>query len=318
MLHVSTSRWEGTAGGDLNAWLEVRNFTACIDASLAVDCIWQKVHRFVSHIHLSREMPRYHVTRFILPTASNAMAKSFEFQSVSYYLFISQTWRHFTSQTYAIPQQSAFGGRIPNTMDEEQSSIAAPKVLSIPELLEAILIDVPSQTLILSQRVNKKFKAIIEDSTKIQQKLFYTRPPGKDADNTININPLLVRIIKYHSSSCYVGVLRKFEKFNRMVQINEDTYGKDLCVTKARVNFMLIEEDINVESPQLPLRNGSFENMLLADSPICVMVSEPRRGFKVIGKNEGNTVLTMHDILEGFRDFYRTATIEDMEEEPTW
>jgi hypothetical protein len=46
------------------------------------------------------------------------------------------------------------------------------------ELLETILFELPMQTLLLSQRVNKQWKSVLEGSTKLQQALFFKPIPG--------------------------------------------------------------------------------------------------------------------------------------------
>lgn len=72
---------------------------------------------------------------------------------------------------------------------------AVQQVLDLPEVIEDILLRVDNKTLLLSQRVSKQFKASIEGSIRIQQKLFFRHPPpdpkGKDGDFADAINPLL-------------------------------------------------------------------------------------------------------------------------------
>ncbi|KFZ06079.1 hypothetical protein V501_07741 [Pseudogymnoascus sp. VKM F-4519 (FW-2642)] len=93
-------------------------------------------------------------------------------------------------------------------MDTKTRYSAARAVLSTPELLEAILLNVNMKTLLLSQRVSRSWGSIMTSSLVIQQALFF-RPVQKvssiipfdptdkdndfgDHDSKIIYNPLLV------------------------------------------------------------------------------------------------------------------------------
>jgi hypothetical protein len=61
------------------------------------------------------------------------------------------------------------------------TSMAA--VLNTTELLESILLKLDNRTLLLSQRTNQAFKATVEESVRLQQKLFFKpTPPGSAFD----------------------------------------------------------------------------------------------------------------------------------------
>ncbi|KAK5732907.1 hypothetical protein LTR17_010180 [Elasticomyces elasticus] len=57
-------------------------------------------------------------------------------------------------------------------LTEKMASKAANAVLSTTELLEMILVDVDTKTLLLGQRVNRKWQAVISENKQLQQKLF--------------------------------------------------------------------------------------------------------------------------------------------------
>jgi hypothetical protein len=59
---------------------------------------------------------------------------------------------------------------------------ASSSVLNTYELLENILLHLPLRQLLLAQRVNKKFHAVIEDSLKINQALFFKPSSNHHAD----------------------------------------------------------------------------------------------------------------------------------------
>lgn len=55
---------------------------------------------------------------------------------------------------------------------------AAAQVFATTELLKSILVQVPVKTLLLSQRFDKKWQAVIKNSHKLQQVLFIKALPS--------------------------------------------------------------------------------------------------------------------------------------------
>ena len=49
---------------------------------------------------------------------------------------------------------------------------AAAQVFAVPELLEAILLNLETRELLFSQRINHRVKSVLEGSLKLKQKLF--------------------------------------------------------------------------------------------------------------------------------------------------
>jgi len=66
------------------------------------------------------------------------------------------------------------------------------RVFDTPELLEAILVQLPQQDLLLAQRISRSFETAIKSSPKIQQALFFRAEPIKDPRKWF-INPILRR-----------------------------------------------------------------------------------------------------------------------------
>ncbi|OCL15321.1 hypothetical protein AOQ84DRAFT_49271 [Glonium stellatum] len=66
----------------------------------------------------------------------------------------------------------------------------ATRVLDTPELLESILLHLPLQDLLHSQRVSRQFHAAITSSPSIQQALFLRAKRRKSSPNEWEINPL--------------------------------------------------------------------------------------------------------------------------------
>jgi len=85
-------------------------------------------------------------------------------------------------------------------------------ILNVVELLEKILFDVDIRTLLLSQRVNKMFKATIDGSHALQEALFFeaeapadTATPFKRGDN-LTFNPLFRSVqIVFDSNGSYIS-----------------------------------------------------------------------------------------------------------------
>jgi len=56
--------------------------------------------------------------------------------------------------------------------------MAAAQVLGIPELLEAILYELPMRDLLLVQRVNGRWQSTIQESKRLRRALFYEPVAG--------------------------------------------------------------------------------------------------------------------------------------------
>lgn len=76
-------------------------------------------------------------------------------------------------------------------------SSTAQKTLDTPELLEAILLELPPQSVLLSQRVNKTFKVVTDGSIKLQQHLFFKQRTPQSTDK-IQVNPFLAPILQLY------------------------------------------------------------------------------------------------------------------------
>lgn len=72
----------------------------------------------------------------------------------------------------------------------QSTNEARSRVFAIPELLEAILLNLPPRELLVVQQVSKQFQATINDSPKLQQALFFRPAPLRDPGSW-TANPLL-------------------------------------------------------------------------------------------------------------------------------
>jgi hypothetical protein len=73
------------------------------------------------------------------------------------------------------------------------TSHAGSRITSIYELLELCLLDLPIQDLLLAQRVNKRFNAVINTSPRLREKLFFTSRLAFGQAFKAKLNPLVVR-----------------------------------------------------------------------------------------------------------------------------
>ena len=83
-----------------------------------------------------------------------------------------------------------------------EPQIAAQRTLNITELLEQIVLELPPKCILVFQRVNKMFKATIDNSILIQQALWFKRSRTIDgATKEPDINPML-----NYKSQCYLAI----------------------------------------------------------------------------------------------------------------
>lgn len=84
--------------------------------------------------------------------------------------------------------------------------MAASTALAIPELLEAILLSLPTQDILFAQRVNTFFHATIRNSIHLRRELFFEpEPASKDPDRWGWKNPLVDERINI-STTCSIWV----------------------------------------------------------------------------------------------------------------
>jgi len=74
-----------------------------------------------------------------------------------------------------------------------QTFQAVKTVMATTELLEQILLHLPMRKILFAQRVSKRFQRVIEGSSGLQQKFFFTPQPDSNIsrDTKPVINPLL-------------------------------------------------------------------------------------------------------------------------------
>lgn len=191
-------------------------------------------------------------------------------------------------------------------------TMAAVRALAIPELLEAILVELPTLDHLRIQKVNTSFRAVIQRSSTTQQKLFF-KPPTPRGNDTITINPLLVRCIRYHSTNCpYVTLpLQQSNMFSSYYLCTfRSVYSEaDFCVSAdCGLTLDLRKADGQFRTLDLPF--GSFKDLLIADAPIPVSVEAPEGGFETLSKSGDVDIVTLGEVIEAL---HRASLEEKME-----
>lgn len=153
-------------------------------------------------------------------------------------------------------------------------------ISSTYELLEPILLSLPATSILLSQRVNKQFQAVIATSPRLQQKLFFTPKKPKPATGDLRalLNPLLIR------ESVRVAVPLFFDHEAQRLrrewkQGHTRLYCHSITATTVFVYLEFSDEgpvcshvaesstnDRECESRTGVLKTGSWERMFLAQS----------------------------------------------------
>ena len=103
------------------------------------------------------------------------------------------------------------------------------RVFALPELLEAILLELPVKKLLLVQRVSKHWQTTIKASVSIQQALFYTPKPlsSTTSKDRPDINPVLNGIIHRVNGSLSVETISKVYRNDDYVEIPGAQYIED-------------------------------------------------------------------------------------------
>ncbi|KAK4896102.1 hypothetical protein LTR27_005959 [Elasticomyces elasticus] len=78
----------------------------------------------------------------------------------------------------------------------EFASSAGRRLTDTYELLEMILLNLPMDTLLFSQRVSRNFCSTVATSKALQQRLFFAPLPGDVPDRPLLINPLLSKVVE--------------------------------------------------------------------------------------------------------------------------
>jgi len=79
-------------------------------------------------------------------------------------------------------------------LEIDRQSTTTQRALQIPEIILAILLHLPMRDLLLSQRVNQTFHALIRSSKPLQQKLFFAPSQEDQTEGPSELNPLLVQV----------------------------------------------------------------------------------------------------------------------------
>lgn len=159
---------------------------------------------------------------------------------------------------------------------------AATKVFGNPELLEKILLDVPSEDILVLQRMNRDTRNVVIASLKLQRKLFFCPTPSSTHTKPI-VNPLLERAF---NSACGYKPSKR-ERIDYSISTSEgiitrgknDTLSKRSCtVVGATFHPPLTSRFSEPRSNNNRFVRGSWRMMLISNPP-CDVFRENHTGY---------------------------------------
>lgn len=171
---------------------------------------------------------------------------------------------------------------------------AVQKVLNTPELLQAILLELPPRPLILAQSVTTKFKTMIYSSTEIQQELFLQSPPRTEDGHTA-VNPFLQYLPLRLGMKCIMSVSDGNWRYAELKMGSQSLVSNKRRIMRNGDRLSVSVFDMHLgDKPQMPLR-GSFKDMLIADKPLNIRIdvnTKARTNFKTV------TITTLGGVIE--------------------
>lgn len=178
---------------------------------------------------------------------------------------------------------------------------AAEKVFAIGELLEQILLDVPSKDIFVLQRVNKDTRATVERSSKLQQKLFLAPSHvRKGRRQRPELNPLLRSALNYATgydtrsmplfylaTEHNAALTTQSERFHPTTQPGFTVY----CLARPHLHFLF--ESIGTKGS---VPRASWRDMLITNPPCKEFRSEG-----VDGAGKVYTQTTLGDLIDAMK-----------------
>ena len=200
------------------------------------------------------------------------------------------------------------------------------KVIDSFTILENILIQLPTEDILLAQRVNKAFKATVELSINLQQALFLApKPASQHGEPTIaELNPLLPWPQGRNIDDIRLTPLYFLTSLNRLVlpPLEErDVIGGDPRQLVLRVHA---EHEVNIKpsyrrsNARMELSDVSWRKMLVTNPPCRLQLTANMRDYQLYGTEIAGS--TLHDLImtaELELGTYRNPTTDRMSEKDT-
>jgi hypothetical protein len=95
------------------------------------------------------------------------------------------------------------------------------RLIGIPELFEAVLLQLPVRDLLIVQRVSRTFKAVIDASPMIQEALFFRARPASSDGRVIDFNPLLGEAFPCWFA-LHVKTARRAQEVSHLKEVEQD------------------------------------------------------------------------------------------------
>ncbi|KAK5746935.1 hypothetical protein LTR17_000566 [Elasticomyces elasticus] len=219
----------------------------------------------------------------------------------------SETNNNISDLVKAQSANKALDGQAKQLMIETTSN-AGTRLTNTYELLEMILLRLPVDTLLLSQRVNKQFQSTIANSKPLQQKLFFAPLPTSAVYREPRVNPMFSRLSLCAALPLYYCTqkrrLRYHDAPSRLGLLPEELELGQWFAKGVPVDFIwslyVQSKEMGCFTKSASELKGSWRKMLLT-RPACegVIWIRGSKGHHVHVKSEiMSTELTLEQLLE--------------------
>lgn len=203
------------------------------------------------------------------------------------------------------------------------ASVAGPVLAAIPELVEAVVLELPLQDILLAQRVDRTWRATIKNSPKLQKALFF-RPSVEDGlfmasiarptdactcEKSAHAPPLShlkAKHLDWHALSWARG------------DADKESESKLNVTVEVTVNPFLLKgylDDIEGVEGGLETNNtigdpeDSLRRMLFAQPPIKELIFYTSLPPHVVSCRDGAAGLTIGDVIEAVEGFVKSSPL---------
>lgn len=155
------------------------------------------------------------------------------------------------------------------------------RLTNVLELLEMILLELPSENILFAQRTSRQFRTVIAQSRPIQRRLFLTTLSDTSPSENIILNPIITKQrtiphIPLYFDEAAMTMAYCGRPNRKRVYCTRAAIGKDETTGEGRINLELTDvyysvgANWNSKPRQRPFEAGSWKQMCLAQPPCGV------------------------------------------------
>ncbi|KAK5683581.1 hypothetical protein LTS10_005114 [Elasticomyces elasticus] len=192
------------------------------------------------------------------------------------------------------------------------TSSAGRRLTDTYELLEMILLNLPMDTLLFSQRVSRNFCSVIANSKVLQQKLFFAPLPAGCLDQEYRVNSILSRVSQLPLYYCpaakglrYSGSSERLSIYltkptSKSYTLSDAGPGNDTRrATTPAISWTWLTSHCTYTTKEAVVVNGSWRRMLLTQpSRKCNLNLQLPKGES--RRLSADTKLTIEQMLESW------------------